>query len=190
MRIPTRKSLALAAALSAALTLAGCGHLSHGVVPDGSEAKNPVRSGSVDAAPATATAPVAATPAVKHVKLSARVTFLFDRLDLAAIRPEGRARLDALAQALTATGDRAGAVRVTGHTDRLGSVSYNRQLSEQRAQTVRDYLISRGVAPDRVMAEGRGASDPLVDCDSRSRVALIACLAPNRRVTVDVTRSE
>lgn len=275
MKVFTRKGLALAAALSAALTLAACGGPSRDIAPDGSGAKelvwpdpadtnathkggafpNVIHLGQVQSGltrgqvaaligephfsegvgarewdylfdfrdagakttqcrykvlfdkdgharnsywnPASCAdflkplaAPAAAATRVKRVKQSVDALFLFDRLDLAAIQSEGRARLDAIAQELTAAGNQTDSARVTGHADRLGSVSYNRQLAALRAETVRRYLISRGVAASRITAQGRGANDPLVDCVDRSREALIACLAPNRRVTVDVMRSE
>jgi OOP family OmpA-OmpF porin len=76
-------------------------------------------------------------------------------------------------------------VHVIGYTDRLGSDAYNQKLSEQRAATVRDYLISQGISADRIDAEGRGEADPVKTCKDRNRTRLIACLAPNRRVVVE-----
>jgi len=54
-------------------------------------------------------------------------------------------------------------VRVEGHTDWIGSDAYNQALSERRANAVRDYLIGKGIAPDRMMAVGYGESRPIAD---------------------------
>ncbi|MFK3844202.1 OmpA family protein [Stenotrophomonas sp. NPDC078853] len=75
-------------------------------------------------------------------------------------------------------------IEVVGYTDRIGSASYNRALSTRRAEAVRSALVEGGVASGTIRAEGRGAAEPLVQCDQRSQPALIACLAPNRRVQI------
>jgi outer membrane protein OmpA-like peptidoglycan-associated protein len=77
-------------------------------------------------------------------------------------------------------------VLVTGHTDRLGSDAYNQDLSLRRANAVRDYLVFKGVPRDRIETLGMGEKQPVVQCDQKDRKALIACLAPNRRVEVEV----
>jgi outer membrane protein OmpA-like peptidoglycan-associated protein len=51
---------------------------------------------------------------------------------------------------------------VIGHTDRVGSDPYNDSLARQRAETVRAELIRRGIAPDNVVASGRGSREPVV----------------------------
>ena len=83
-----------------------------------------------------------------------------------------------------------GAVIVTGHTDRIGSEKYNKTLSEKRALGAKDYLISKGIDQKLIFWEGKGAKSPIPVtkfCDNKmSRKQLIECLAPNRRVTVEV----
>ena len=83
-----------------------------------------------------------------------------------------------------------GAVVVTGHTDRIGSLKYNMKLSEQRAVVVKDYLVSKGVDQKLIFWEGKGPKQaiPVTKfCDNKmKRKQLIECLAPNRRVTVEV----
>jgi OmpA-OmpF porin, OOP family len=85
---------------------------------------------------------------------------------------------------------RIGAVVVTGHTDRIGSLKYNQGLSERRAVVVKDYLISKGVDQKLIFWEGKAFKQPIPVtkfCDNKmKRKQLIECLAPNRRVTVEV----
>ena len=52
---------------------------------------------------------------------------------------------------------------VEGHTDSQGSASSNQDLSQRRAEAVRDYLVSRGIAGDRLTAQGFGPSRPIAD---------------------------
>ena len=83
-----------------------------------------------------------------------------------------------------------GAVIVTGHTDRIGSLKYNMKLSERRATVVKDYLVAKGVDQKLIFWEGKGPKQaiPVTKfCDNKmKRKQLIECLAPNRRVTVEV----
>ena len=75
----------------------------------------------------------------------------------------------------------------TGHTDRIGTVAYNDRLSMRRAQAVKAYLVSKGVPADRIYTEGKGKRNPVTTgCNQKNRKALIACLAPDRRVEVEV----
>lgn len=73
-------------------------------------------------------------------------------------------------------------VKVIGHTDSVGADAYNQGLSERRARSVADYLVSRGVPGDKVSAEGRGESQPVASNDSD------AGRAQNRRVELHVSR--
>ena len=76
---------------------------------------------------------------------------------------------------------------VNGHADRLGSPQYNQKLSEKRAEAVRAYLVSKGVDAGKVETLGFGKTLPVKACpDQKDRKGLIACLADNRRVVVEV----
>lgn len=77
-------------------------------------------------------------------------------------------------------------VTITGHTDRIGNAAANQRLSQQRAESVRNALIAQGIPAASVQAQGMGQNQPVVQCDQQGRDALIACLAPNRRVDIDV----
>lgn len=125
--------------------------------------------------------PPAPAPArFERVTLSATELFAFDSAQLRM----PQTKLDEIAQVLSA-GQYNGNVTVTGYTDRLGSDAYNLKLSQRRAEAVRNYLTSKGVAANRLTAVGKGESNPVVTCDDRKRSDLIACLAPNRRVEVE-----
>lgn len=124
--------------------------------------------------------------APRVISLKADALFAFDRYSLADMRPEGRAELDKLAGQLKELGQDA-RMNIVGHTDRLGSDAYNQRLSQLRANTVREYLIAQGLPAGNMRAAGRGESQPVVQCSQRNRTELIACLAPNRRVDVEVS---
>ena len=74
---------------------------------------------------------------------------------------------------------------VTGHTDRIGSDAYNQKLSERRANQVKAYLASQGVAESIIEAVGKGESEPVVQCvGNKTTKKLVSCLQPNRRVEI------
>ena len=83
------------------------------------------------------------------------VYYAFDRADLL---PESTPALETLYQMLTDNPEVK--IRLTAHTDRRGTASYNTRLSQQRAESVVRYLIGRGIAPERLEAAGRGSDEP------------------------------
>ena len=87
---------------------------------------------------------------------------------------DGREKLDQLAKGIELHAGQVQSVRVVGYTDRLGSDSYNDALSQKRADTVKDYLASRGVDRNLIQAEGRGKRNPVADCTNAERNALMA----------------
>ncbi|HSD39077.1 MAG TPA: OmpA family protein [Rhodocyclaceae bacterium] len=136
-------------------------------------------------APAPTPAPPPPPPAPKFQKttLSASELFAFNSAALQPAQP----KLDDLASALIKDTSNA-SITVNGYTDRLGSHNYNMKLSQQRADAVKTYLVSKGVPAERVTAVGKGEADPVVTCTQKARKALITCLEPNRRVEIeDVT---
>ena len=54
-------------------------------------------------------------------------------------------------------------VEIRGHTDSIGSASVNTQLSQRRAEAVREWLILNGIAPHRITAKGYGSAFPVAD---------------------------
>jgi len=124
-------------------------------------------------------------PQVQKVTLDTKALFDFDK---AVLKPEGKAAIDTEIIAKLKDVQKLELVLVTGHTDRIGSEEYNQKLSERRADAVRDYLASKGVAKDKIETLGMGKKQPLpgVVCNQKALKELIACLAPNRRVEVEV----
>lgn len=83
---------------------------------------------------------------------------IFYDYDKATLRPESRQGLDEMAQVLRDNPNVT--IEMASHTDRHGSEQYNLGLSARRAQAVIDYLISVGIAPDRLQSQGYGKSRP------------------------------
>jgi OOP family OmpA-OmpF porin len=110
--------------------------------------------------------------------------FEFDR---AVLRPSEKQKLDSEVVARLATFANIEYINVNGHADRIGTVRYNQKLSERRAAAAKAYLVSRGIDGAKIETRGYGESMQVKSCpDDRNRKALIECLAPNRRVVVDI----
>jgi outer membrane protein OmpA-like peptidoglycan-associated protein len=97
----------------------------------------------------------------------------------AELMPSAKSQLDEVAQALSAQ-PQANNVKVQGYTDSTGTAAINDPLSMKRAETVADYLESKGVPKDRVTAEGFGKKDPVSTANTTEGHAL------NRRVDIVV----
>ena len=106
------------------------------------------------------------------VSLSERVLFDFDKADL---RPDARQVLEKVASIIKV---RTGLVTISGHTDDTGSDAYNQQLSERRANAVKDELESLGVDPARLQASGFGETQPIAPNDTDQNRQM------NRRVDI------
>jgi OOP family OmpA-OmpF porin len=118
------------------------------------------------------------------VNLASTELFEFNK---AVLTKEARARIDT--EVVAKLGDLRDVryIIINGHADRLGSTQYNQKLSEKRADAVRAYLVSKGVAADKVETLGFGKTLPVKSCpDQKERKGLIECLSPNRRVVVEV----
>ena len=76
-----------------------------------------------------------------------------------------------------------------GHTDRIGSATYNQKLSLRRADSVKAYLVSKGVPANRIFTDGKGKTQPVTkpgECRGPKTRKVIACLQPDRRVEIEV----
>ncbi len=133
--------------------------------------------------PAAKAAPAAPKkPAI--VNLASTELFEFNKAVLTA---DARGKLDGEVLAKLRDISDIRYIIVNGHADRLGSSQYNQKLSEKRADAVRAYLVSKGVDASKVETLGFGKTLPVQSCpDQKDRKGLISCLAPNRRVVVEV----
>ena len=132
------------------------------------------------AAPAPAPAAKPAAPAPAPVAAS-KVTYAADAFfdfDKSVLKPEGRAKLDDLVGKVK--GINLEVIIAVGHTDSVGSNAYNQRLSVRRAESVKAYLVSKGIERNRIYTEGKGEAQPVAD----NRTA--AGRAKNRRVEIEV----
>lgn len=137
------------------------------------------------AAPAPTPAPALAAPKRCDfaVTLGADETFAFNK---AALNSAAKKRIDDEAIAKLGNCAKVDIVMITGHTDRLGTHQYNQKLSEKRADAVAAYLKSKGVTAE-IDTLGAGKTQSIKVCDDKlPRKKLIECLAPNRRVVIEV----
>jgi OOP family OmpA-OmpF porin len=114
-------------------------------------------------------------PVAEKVTFAADVLFDFDK---AVVKPEGKSKLDDLANKVR--GINLEVVIAIGHADSIGSDAYNQKLSLRRAESVKAYLVSKGIEPNRVYTEGKGEKQPVADNKTREG------RAKNRRVEIEV----
>ncbi|HET7197895.1 MAG TPA: OmpA family protein [Burkholderiales bacterium] len=176
------KKLSLLAA--ATLLAAGCATQE---APKPAPAPEPAPAPAPAPTPAPAPAP-APKPVAEKVTFSTDVLFDFDR---SVIKPEGRTKLDDLAGKVKAINLEV--VIAVGYADRIGSPAYNQRLSVRRAEAIKGYLVSKGIAANRVYTEGKGEANPVTGdkCknmgrEHRSNKKLVECLAPDRRTEIEV----
>jgi OmpA-OmpF porin, OOP family len=179
-----RPFLAAAAALTAsAAIIAGCA--TQEPAKPAPEPAAPAAPAPV-AAPAPAPAPVAKPEPKKPAIVNLASTGLFE-FNKAVLTADARTRLDSEVIAKLKDVGELRYLNVNGHADRLGSAQYNQQLSEKRADAVRAYLVSKGADASKIETFGFGKTTPVKSCpDGKDRKALIGCLAPNRRVVVEI----
>jgi outer membrane protein OmpA-like peptidoglycan-associated protein len=130
------------------------------------------------AADLAAFASVKQDPRGMVITLSGSILFVTNKSDLL---PTAQVKLNQVAEAL-ASQDSESKIVVDGYTDSQGAAAYNQDLSQRRAQSVRDYLVTRGIAPDRITAQGFGMNSPIADN------ATAEGRANNRRVEIVVSQ--
>ncbi len=132
--------------------------------------------------PAPAPAPVKPKPAAEKPKpVAEKVTFAADVLfdfDKAVIKPEGKSKLDDISNKVR--GINLEVVIGIGHADSIGSDAYNQRLSVRRAESVKAYLVSKGIEPNRIYTEGKGEKQPVASNKTKDG------RAKNRRVEIEV----
>jgi OOP family OmpA-OmpF porin len=136
--------------------------------------------------PVVVTPPPVAPPApVPPPPMPSKVTFSADSLfdfDKANVKPAGKQELDKFSANL----------KVTGHSDRIGSHAYNLKLSTRRAEAVSAYLVaSAGISASKISTRGVDGAEPVTkpgECvGKKASQALITCLQPDRRVEIEVS---
>ncbi len=165
--VGTLRSLKLVFALGAALALAAC-------------ASDKATNGSGDMAGLDGAG--AATPGSTQdfsTNVGDRVFFESDSSELT---PTSTATLDKQAQWLKQYGSYK--ILVEGHADERGTREYNFALGQRRAQTTRDYLVSKGVPASRLSTKSWGKEKPVAVCDD------ISCWSQNRRAVTTLSGGE
>jgi OmpA-OmpF porin, OOP family len=127
------------------------------------------------ARPAAAPAPAPAGPATEKVTFAADAFFDTAKSNL---KPEGKAKLDDLTGKLKDI--TLEVVIAVGHTDARGSDKLNQKLSVKRAESVKAYLVSKGVEANRIYTEGKGEKQPVADNKTKEG------MTKNRRVEIEV----
>jgi OOP family OmpA-OmpF porin len=118
-----------------------------------------------------------AAPKVTQTKITLQADTLYD-FDKATLKPEGKATLDKVAADLAKI--RLEVIIAVGNTDSVGSDAYNQALGQRRAQSVKAYLISKGVDGGRIYTESKGKSNPVAtNATAEGR-------AKNRRTDIEV----
>jgi len=116
-------------------------------------------------------------PAVTQSKITLQADTLYD-FDKATLKPEGKATLDKIARDLSKI--KLEVIIAVGNTDSVGTDAYNTALGQRRAQSVKAYLISKGVDGSRIYTESKGKSNPVASnatAEGRSK---------NRRTDIEV----
>lgn len=142
----------------------------------------PVVAPTPPPAPVAPVAPVAppVSPVGEKVTFAADAFFDFDK---ATLKPEGKAKLDDLVGKLGAINLEV--IIAVGHTDSIGTVAYNQKLSVRRAESVKAYLVSKGIEANRIYTEGKGESQPIAPNTINGKDNP-AGRAKNRRVEIEV----
>jgi outer membrane protein OmpA-like peptidoglycan-associated protein len=157
------------------------GHANREIAAQGAQLQSEVqRRQDAERRAAQAAAALAKLSSVKQeprgmvITLSGSVLFTSGKADLL---PSAQAKLNEVAEALNQQ-DPESKIVVEGHTDSQGSAASNQDLSQRRAQSVRDYLVSKGISADRVTSQGFGPTRSIADNASAEG------RANNRRVEI------
>jgi len=136
-----------------------------------------------------ATPPVvmAAAPLAVYEKVVFDANILFDS-DQAVLRPSGQAKLDQFVDKIHGLDTQS--IVAVGYADRMGTDVSNQTLSRARVDTVRTYLVTKGVAWDRVQTTARGESRPTTyagECKDANTPKNVDCMQPDRHVFIEVS---
>ena len=169
-----------------------------GGASSGLTAASPGTTGSLPAlAPTSKAVQTAAASAVAatvaptlNLNLGVDTLFKTGKSSIKNLTPAGRAELDGLVARIKAAGA-IDSIKVIGHADKMGKPVSNQKLSLARAKAVASYLKSKGAKAKSFTVVGMGDTKPVVDCDMKqAKDALKQCLAPNRRVEIEVAGAQ
>jgi OOP family OmpA-OmpF porin len=152
-----------------------------------SEAVVPAKAGTPFIPAKVETASIESPARAEPMRVAMNTLFDFDS---AVLRADAGPALDALAKQLTSRNYQK--VDIVGHADRMGPGKYNQRLSEQRAEAVRDYLLTRGLDATKVSAIGVGATEPLTGKECRGLLGkpLVYCLQRDRYTEITVVGTQ
>jgi outer membrane protein OmpA-like peptidoglycan-associated protein len=123
---------------------------------------------------------------IEQFSVQSDALFEFGKSSRDSMLPAGKAALDKAIERIKVHKEIT-SIMVVGHTDRIGPVSVNQPLSLARARAVREYLIDHGFDGSLIHTDGVGSVQPVAHCPAGESRAVIACLQPDRRVTISVS---
>jgi len=126
-------------------------------------------------------------PSAERFEISADALFKFNKSNVNDLLPAGKKELDQLVTRLEDIYIKVEKITLTGYTDRLGNWIYNKQLSEKRAETVKQYLVNKGITFP-IETIGRSEEHQVAQCGTTEKAnkVLVDCLQPNRRVSIEI----
>jgi OOP family OmpA-OmpF porin len=194
LRDPDEKALLFDTRGAPVMSTSGlCWHTAYGPAPAWTEGCHavpvvqPVAALTPVPAPAPAAAAAVAVPVYEKVAFDGNV--LFDS-NQSVLLPAGRDALDAFVKSIHGLESRT--VIAIGHADRMGSEAANQILSEERVNTVKSYLVGKGVAAERVQTSAWGETRPGIAaaaCQDVNTAKNVACMQSDRHVSVEITGS-
>jgi OmpA-OmpF porin, OOP family len=123
--------------------------------------------------------PAPAAPVVNYEKSTISASALFD-YDSSVLKEEGKVAMSDLKKSIKARDSSVVNIDIIGHTDNTGSEEYNMDLSIRRAESVREYMVSKGVDASKINVYGEGETNPVASNETREG------RAENRRVDIQV----
>lgn len=129
----------------------------------------------------------AAAPLAVYEKVVFDVNVLFDS-NKSNLLPAGRDKLDGFVGRIR--GLEARSMLAVGYADRMGTDASNQVLSQDRVNTVKAYLVSQGVASNRVDTSARGEREPTTyatECKDANNPTNVACMQPDRHVFIEIS---
>jgi OOP family OmpA-OmpF porin len=131
----------------------------------------------------------AAVPAAVWEKVSIDANVLFDS-DRSALNAAGRSAIDQFVAKIH--GLESQDIAAVGYADRMGTDSANQRLSQQRVDSVKGYLIGKGIESSRVKTSARGEMRPSTyagECKDANNAKNVACMQSDRHVFIQVSGS-